>query len=97
LAQAEETLRKAGVKVLSSGSKSVPLELNGQCGTPTGGANVLVVESAGWDRLLEKRPDALGFGVWVFDRPVVEVYKYDRSLQCGGGKSTGLQDMAQEP
>ena len=38
----------------------------------------------------------MGFGVWVFDRPVVEVYKYDGSLQCQRGRETSLEDMARE-
>lgn len=96
LAQAETMLRKAGVKVVSSDSRSVPFEVSGQCGTPTGNANVLVVDAASWEKLVKKRSDAHGFGVWIFNRPVVEVYKYDGSLQCGRGKEMGPETMAKE-
>ena len=44
----------------------------------------------------KKVPGAHGFAVWVFDRPVVEVYKYDGSLQCQRGKETALEIMARE-
>jgi len=56
----------------------------------------LVVDAGDWNKMLRKRPDAHGFGVWLFDRPEVEVYKYDGSLQCGRGKEISLQDMARE-
>ena len=95
-AQAAETLEQAGVKVISSNSRSVPFRVSDACGTPTGQANVLVVDAGDWNKMLRKRPDAHGFGVWLFDRPEVEVYKYDGSLQCGRGKEISLQDMARE-
>lgn len=95
-AQAAETLKQAGVKVISSDSRSVPFRVSAACGTPTGKANVLVVDAGDWNKMLKKRSDAHGFGVWVFDRPEVEVYKYDGSLQCGRGKEIALEDMARE-
>lgn len=95
-AEASDELKQAGVKVLSASSRSLPTSLSGQCGTPTGRANVLVVDAADWKRLIRRRSDAHGFGVWVFDRPVMEVYKYDGSLQCKRGKEIPLDVMAKE-
>jgi hypothetical protein len=95
-AQAAETLKQAGVKVISSDSRSVPFGVSSACGTPTGKANVLVVDAVDWNKMLRKYPDALGFGVWVFDRSDIEVYKYDGSLQCDRGKEISLEDMARE-
>ncbi len=95
-AQAADILEQAGVKVISSDSRSVPFSISSVCGTPTGKANVLVVDDGDWKKMLRKRTDAHGFGVWVFDRSAVEVYKYDGSLQCDRGKGTSLQDMARE-
>jgi hypothetical protein len=95
-AEAAETLAAAGVKVISSDTRSVPFSLSGECGTPTGKANVLMVDAADWRALLKKRIDGLGFGEWIFDRPTVEVYKYDGSLQCKRGKEMALADMAEE-
>ena len=95
-AQAAETLKQAGVKVISSDSRSVPFGVSSACGTPTGKANVLVVDAGDWNKMLRKHPDALGFGVWVFDWSDVEVYKYDGSLQCDRGKEISLEDMARE-
>ena len=94
--QAADILKQAGVKVISSDSRSVPFSVSSACGTPTGMANVLVVDAGDWKKMLRKRPDAHGFGVWVFDRSAVEVYKYDGSLQCDRGKENSLQDMARE-
>jgi hypothetical protein len=95
-AQAADMLKQADVKVISSASRSVPFSVSSACGTPTGKANVLVVDAGDWKKMLRKRPDAHGFGVWVFDRSAVEVYKYDGSLQCDRGKEISLQDMAGE-
>jgi len=95
-AEASEELKQAGVKVLSAESRSLPTTLTGQCGTPTGMANVLVVDAADWKQFIRRRPDARGFGVWVFDRPLVEVFKYDGSLQCKRGKEIPLDVMAKQ-
>ena len=95
-AQAAEVLKQAGVKVISSASRSVPFGVSSACGTPTGKANVLVVDAGDWKKMLRKNPDAKGFGVWVFDRSDVQVYKYDGRLQCNRGKEISLKDMARE-
>jgi len=95
-AQAGETLRQAGVEVMSVESRSVPFGVSSACGTPTGQANVLVVDAGDWKKMTKRRPDANGFGVWVFDQSTVEVYKYDGSLQCERGKEITLEDMAKE-
>jgi hypothetical protein len=95
-AQAAETLKRAGVKVVSSESQTVPYRVSSDCGAPTGKANVPVVDAGDWKKMLRKCPDGHGFGVWIFDRPQVEVYKYDGSLQCGRGKEIALEAMARE-
>ncbi len=94
--QAAETLREAGVKVISSTSRSVPFGLPSACGTPSGNANLVTVDAADWQKLRKRRTDALGFGEWIFDRPTVEVYRYDGSLQCERGKEIALAEMAKE-
>ena len=94
--QAPATLEQLDVKVTSSESRAVPFHISGACGTPTGGAVVLVVNAGDWNRAIKKRPDAHGFGVWVFDRPQVEVFKYDGSLQCGLGREISLESIANE-
>lgn len=91
-----ELLKQAGVKVISSESRAVPFSVSDACGTPTGKANVVVVNAGDWKKMLRNRPDGHGFGVWVFDRPEVEVYKYDGSLQCGRGKEISPEVMARE-
>jgi len=95
-AQAAEILQQAGVKVISSTSRSVPFAVSSACGTPTGKANVIVVDAGDWKKMLRKHPNANGFGVWVFDRSDIQVYKYDGSLQCDRGKEISLEDMARE-
>ena len=94
--QATETLQQVGIKVLSSESVQVPFSVPRACGTPTGKAIVLEVDGADWSKATRKRTDGYGFGVWVFDRPEVEVYKYDGSLQCGRGKEIPLEVMARQ-
>lgn len=94
--QAAAALQDAGVRVISSESRPLPFKFSGQCGTPTGQANVLVIDAADWNKLPGKRRQALGYSLWVFDQPVVEVYKYDGSLQCERGSEIPLEDMAGE-
>ncbi len=94
--RAREELQKAGVQVISAKTTVVPYGLPGHCGTPTGNANLLVVRRADWERLRKTRPSAMGYGVWVFDKPTVEVYKYDGTLQCNRGKEIPLSRMAEE-
>ena len=96
LDRARQQLQNAGVQVVSARWEIVPYELPGHCGTPTGNANLLVVRRADWQRLQKARPNALGFGVWVFDEPTVAVYKYDGTLQCNQGKEIPLGRMAEE-
>jgi hypothetical protein len=96
LQEATDLLENADVTVVSATTMAAPLKLPGECGTPTGMANVLVVNAADWKRLVMNRPDAHGFGVWLFDQPVVEVYKYDGTLQCNMGKEVTLKQMARE-
>lgn len=94
--QARQELEAAGIKVISATSGVVPYELPGHCGTPTGKVNLLIVRRADWDRLHKTRPNTLGYGVWVFEQPNLEVYRYDGSLQCDRGKELSLSHMAED-
>ena len=94
--RARKKLESAGVKVISARSAMVPKKLPGHCGTPRGKVNVLVVDSGDWQRLRRSRPNAMGYGVWVFERPKVDVFKYDGSLQCSLGREIPLETMAEE-
>ena len=94
--KARQELESAGVKVISARTVMVPHTLPGYCGTPKGRANVLVVDRGDWQRLQRSRPNALGFGVWVFEQPQVEVFKYDGSLQCRRGREIALDVMVGE-
>lgn len=92
--KAADLLRAQGVKVVTAERRTLPLEPNGQCGAPTGEANVVTVAAADWTAFTNQNPDAAGYGVWVFDRDTVEVYRYDGTLQCGLGEEIPLETMA---
>jgi hypothetical protein len=94
--RAVDLLRAQGVKVISSGRSHLPLELPERCGAPTGEANVITVPAADWSAFMAQNADAGGYGLWVFDSPKVQVYKYDGTLQCGLGQEIPLDDMAKE-
>ncbi len=94
--QARKEFEGAGVQVISAGTGKVANELPGHCGTPTGNANVLVVDGGDWQRLRRSRPNAMGYGVWVFEQPKMEVFKYDGSLQCDRGREISREVMAEE-
>ncbi len=91
-----QILSAVGVKVISSTSEKVPYGIPKKCGAPTGDANLLTVDAADWVKFTKKQPGTLGFGVWVFDRPSLEVFKYDGTLQCSQGKEIPLETMAKE-
>lgn len=94
--KAADLLRAQGVKVLTAERRSLPIESNGLCGAPTGEANVLSVAAADWTAFTNQNPDAAGYGIWVFDRETVEVYRYDGTLQCGLGEEVSLERMAED-
>lgn len=91
-----QKLSTVGLEVISSTSKKVPYGIPKKCGAPTGEANLLTVAAADWVKFAKKQPGTLGFGVWVFDRPTLEVFKYDGTLQCSQGKEIPLETMAKE-
>jgi hypothetical protein len=91
-----DLLRAQGVKVLATGRSRLPLELPQRCGAPTGEANVMRVGAADWSAFMAQNPDAGGYGLWIFDEPRVQVFKYDGTLQCGLGQEISLDDMAKE-
>jgi len=94
--KAADLLRAQGVKVLATGRNRHPLELPRRCGAPTGEANVITVAAADWSAFVAQNPDAGGYGLWIFDNPQVQVYKYDGTLQCGLGQEVPLDEMAKE-
>jgi hypothetical protein len=94
--KAADLLRAQGVKVISAGRSRLPLELPKRCGAPTGEVNVMTVAAADWGSFTAQNPDAGGYGLWIFDRPRVPVYKYDGTLQCGLGQEIPLDEMAKE-
>jgi hypothetical protein len=94
--KAADLLRAQGVKVLSTGRSKLPVELPARCGAPTGEANVITVAAADWSAFVAQNPDGGGYGLWIFDNPQVQVYKYDGTLQCGLGQEIPLDEMANE-
>lgn len=94
--KAADLLRAQGVAVLQAERRLLPLEGDRVCGAPTGEANVLTVAAADWTAFVNQHPDAAGYGLWVFDTPSLEVYKYDGTLQCGLGQEVPLAEMAAE-
>lgn len=94
--RAADLLRAQGVTVISAERRSLPLERDGECGAPTGEANVVTVAAADWTAFTNQNPDAAGYGVWVFDDATVNVYRYDGSLQCGLGQEIPLEQMAED-
>jgi hypothetical protein len=94
--RAADLLRAQGVKVLATGRNKLPLELPERCGAPTGEANVMTVAAADWSSFMAQNPDAGGYGLWIFDNPQVQIYKYDGTLQCGLGQEIPLDEMAKE-
>lgn len=94
--ESAQILIAAGLKVISRFSDNVPYGIPKKCGAPTGEANLLTVSAADWFKFTKKQPATLGFGVWVFDRPTLEIFKYDGTLQCSQGKEIPLETMAKE-
>ncbi len=94
--KAADLLRGQGVKVISSQRKKLPVPVPVRCGAPTGEVNVLEVPAADWSLFSAQHADGGGYGVWVFDAPTIEVYRYDGALQCGLGKEQALEAMATE-
>jgi hypothetical protein len=84
--QAADLLRGQGVKVVSAQRRKLPLSVAVRCGAPTGEVNVIEVPAADWALFTAQNADSGGYGIWVFERPTVEVYRYDGTLQCGLGK-----------
>jgi len=94
--QAADLLRGQGVKVIAAHRRKLPLPVIVRCGAPTGEVNVLEVPAADWTVFSAQNADGGGYGIWVFERPTVDVYKYDGTLQCGLGKESPLAAMAEE-
>lgn len=94
--QAADLLRGQGVKVVSAQRRKLPLPVSVRCGAPTGEVNLMEVPAADWALFTAQNADSGGYGVWVFEQPTVEVYKYDGTLQCGLGKESRLEAMGEE-
>jgi hypothetical protein len=93
---AADLLRAQGVKVVSAQRRKLPLPVITRCGAPTGEVNVIEVPAAAWTAFTAQNADSGGYGVWTFDEPTIQVYKYDGTLQCGLGKEVPLDAMAAE-
>lgn len=94
--KAADLLRGQGVKVLSAQRRKLPVPVIVRCGAPTGEVNVLEVPAADWTVFSAQNADGGGYGIWVFEQPTVDVYKYDGTLQCGLGKESPLAAMADD-
>jgi hypothetical protein len=94
--EAADLLRGQGVKVVSAQRRKLPLPVPARCGAPTGEVNLIEVPAADWALFTAQNADGGGYGIWVFEQPRVEVYKYDGTLQCGLGKEHSLEAMAEE-
>jgi hypothetical protein len=94
--KAADLLRGQGVKVTSAQRLKLPLPLVTRCGAPTGEVNVIEVPAADWAAFTAQNADSGGYGIWVFEQPMIEIYKYDGTLQCGLGKEVPLETMATE-
>jgi hypothetical protein len=94
--KAADLLRGQGVKVISASRRKLPVRIITRCGAPTGEANVLEVPSADWAVFSAQNADGGGYGIWVFEQPCLEIYKYDGTLQCGLGKEIPVDAMAEE-
>jgi hypothetical protein len=94
--QAADLLRGQGVKVILAQRRKLPLSVAVRCGAPTGEVNVIEVPAADWALFTAQNADSGGYGVWVFEQPTVEVYRYDGTLQCGLGKEIPLEVTAAE-
>jgi hypothetical protein len=94
--EAADLLRGQGVKVISAQRRKLPLPVPLRCGAPTGEVNLIEVPAADWALFSAQNADGGGYGIWVFEEPSVEIYKYDGTLQCGLGKERSLEAMAEE-
>jgi len=91
-----DLLRGQGVKVVFTQRRMLPVRVIARCGAPTGEVNLMEVPAADWAVFSAQNPDGGGYGIWVFERPTVEVYRYDGTLQCGLGKERPMAAMAEE-
>jgi len=94
--QAADLLRGQGVKVISAQRRKLPHSVAMRCGAPTGDVNVIEVPAADWALFTTQNADSGGYGIWVFEQPTVEVYRYDGTLQCGLGKEVPIDVTAGE-
>lgn len=94
--KAADLLRGQGVKVNSAQRRKLPMPVIVRCGAPTGEVNLIEVPAADWSLFVAGHADGGGYGIWVFEQPTAEVYKYDGTLQCGLGKEHTLAAMGEE-
>ncbi|MHC2432735.1 hypothetical protein [Bradyrhizobium sp. USDA 4451] len=97
LAEDRQVLEQLGAKIISEGKRVVPTNIIAVCGAPTGAANSYVILAADWAKILGSFVGPAGFALWdPTDSDAVYVYKYDGSVQCGGGQPISLEAMAKE-
>ena len=73
--QSKKKLEQLGVGVISISSRTIPFGMSERCGTPTGRANVLVVNTDDWKKLIKKKSANHGFGVWVLWQPAMQAWE----------------------
>ena len=89
-------LAAANIKVLSSEKRVVSGLIIALCGAPTGMANGYEIARYDIPRIPAGPQGVKSFKPWVFDGPLIEVAKYDGSLQCEMGRPVSLNEMEKE-
>lgn len=89
-------LEGLGGTVISAEKRVLPGAIIQLCGAATGKVNSYVIPLTGWKIITISIRGPSGFALWEFDEPTMEVFKYDGTLQCGGGSERSLADMRKE-
>jgi hypothetical protein len=97
LSEDQETLQKlGGGKIAGAEKRVIPVLIPAVCGAPTGRVNTYLISREAWIFMTKGFVGPAGFALWIYDGQTVVVYKYDGTLQCGGGKEISLETMATE-
>lgn len=93
LADMQKELEGLGAEVIAAEKRALPVAIIQVCGAATGRVNSYVIPLADWKIISISVRGPSGFALWEFDEPTMEVFKYDGTLQCGGGSERSLADM----
>ncbi|WGD51448.1 hypothetical protein QA641_39385 [Bradyrhizobium sp. CB1650] len=97
LGEDRQALEQLGAKVIGEEKRVVPTAIIAVCGAPTGAANTFVISAADWSKILRSFVGPAGFALWdPAATHSVYVYRYDGSVQCGGGEPISLEVMGKE-